>query len=126
MLVPGIVVVGDSDYIGTHEIFVELRVPLVRTPAIGGCGDAESAQSIGTLLALNDEYLAPANNGRSHFGQRVRYDRHASGVPNPFTGPIRVRPFLAERLFALVVLYNEGPICILMLDALDDKGERAI
>src|SRR5262249_41545637 len=64
--------------------------------------------------------------GRSQFGQRIRYDRHAFGVPNPFTGPIRIRPFLAERLLALVVLYNEGPICILMLDALDDEGERAI
>jgi hypothetical protein len=81
---------------------------------------------IDALLALNNEYRAPASDGRSHLGQRVRYDRHAFGVPNKFTGPIRIGTFLAERLLALVVLYNERPICILMLDALDDEGKRAI
>ena len=72
VFVAGIVVVGDQNDIGTHEKGVKFGTPFARPTAVGSCGDAEFAETIDTLLALNDEYRAPASDGRSHFGQRVR------------------------------------------------------
>ena len=121
-----IVVVGDQDHVGSAQEFAVLLPPLPRSAAAARCGQAPRPHQIGFTLAFNDDDRSVGGDRFDKLSQAIRNDWHTVDVPNSLARLIGVRTLLSERLFPLAVLYNEGPICILMLDALDDEGDRAI
>src|SRR5262249_48069148 len=88
--------------------------------------DVELPERVGAPLPLNDGHRPPVGDGPHHLWQPIRHDRRAFGVPDPLARSIGVGTFLAERLLALAVLHDEGAVCLLKLDALNDEGERTV
>src|SRR5271165_136231 len=81
MVAPDIIVIAADHDVGVAEMLIEVLSPLARAHGVCRGGDAEVAQRVHVLLALDDEDHVFQRNVLNQFGQAERNKPHAFDGP---------------------------------------------